>query len=411
MTTQHNPEGDDLDAVEDTPAQASSRPVTDASPDSSPPDSSPSDSSPSDSSPPDTSAQEASAPADAAHAAPGQLPPPEVPLSHRLGVIGRLDDALYSVEVVIVVTAVAMMSIMVSTSVLYSRFFELQRQWGEGAGAGYVTIALGALFFGLMGFAAASAKRTERGKPTLSLGKRLGAAAAVVAGVGVVGVAMLHVPSSLIYRLLFVAIMAPVLALFERRGERRRAILAGLGALVMVALMGALPQGYSWAQSYSLFLLLWVGFLGASMAARVRRHLSVDLMRKIVSPERLALFNAVSYLVSATFSGVVCYLGLLYIFGPDSSYLKPIWEPPTWLPASTQELLKVFPVPQDASMLRRALHVLFSPGEPGEPPDWLKVLAIPLSFFLITVRFLGHTIAFARMALAHETFQEGLEVH
>jgi TRAP-type C4-dicarboxylate transport system permease small subunit len=339
----------------------------------------------------------------------GEIPEDPPPLSQRLGPLGRIDDALFSVEVVIVVTALALMSIMVSTSVLYGRFLELQRAFSEGSG--YLTALLGLGFFALMGFAAMSSKVDKDGEPVYGMGARVGGALGVAVGLVAVGYAMLSVSSATVYRLLTIGLMIPVVMTFVRRGETARAGLSGGVALIAVFFMGGLPAGYSWAQSYSLFLLLWVGFLGASMAARVRRHLRVDLMRKLVPEDKLAHFNAVSYLVAALFSGVVCYLGLLYLFGADSSYLKPIWEAPGWAPASLAAELETFPLPQDASMARRALHVVFSPSEPGEPPDWLKVLAIPLSFFLITVRFLGHVLAFGKIAAAGETFSDGLEVH
>jgi TRAP-type C4-dicarboxylate transport system permease small subunit len=185
----------------------------------------------------------------------------------------------------------------------------------------------------------------------------------------------------------------------------------GLATVGMFVACGWLPEGYSWSQSYALFLLLWSSFLGASIAARNRSHLGVDLMRKVAGPKRLPAFNAVSFTIAALFSGVIAWLGIEYMFGHSSSYLVPVFEVPTWLPASWQAMLQEFPLPRDASLFNRFLHVVFAPGEPGELPDWLKVAVIPLSFILITIRFIGHAIAFGIMAARGEEFVESLEVH
>ena len=109
---------------------------------------------------------------------------------------------------------------------------------------------------------------------------------------------------------------------------------------------------------------------------------------------------------------VVFYLGLEYMFGHDSTYLRPIWEAPAWLPASLQESLTAeFPLPEDAGYLRRVLHVFFVPTPPGALPDWLKVAAIPVSMFLIAARFFGHAVVFAGMAIRGEAFHEETGVH
>jgi hypothetical protein len=125
----------------------------------------------------------------------------------------------------------------------------------------------------------------------------------------------------------------------------------------------------------------------------------------------LPAFNVASYLVAATFSAVIAYLGFEYLFGKDSSYLVPVFEVPTWLPGSWQAHLNEFPVPDDAGALPRVLHVVFAPGEPGELPDWLKVAVIPISFLLITLRFIGHALAFGKMAVSGEEYVEHVEAH
>lgn len=113
-----------------------------------------------------------------------------------------------------------------------------------------------------------------------------------------------------------------------------------------------LEVGYSWAPQVSLVLLLWMAFLGASMATHDRKHLAVDAVRKLIPPHRERAFNAASGFLAATVTAAFLYLATSYL-------LKRIGEDP----------------------------------EPGKIPDWIKVLSIPVSLGIMTLRFAGYAIA------------------
>jgi C4-dicarboxylate transporter DctQ subunit len=343
-------------------------------------------------------------------------------LSERLGPVGVFDRWVYNLEVVIVVTFLVLMSITVFTDVMYQLMVSIDQWLDKGDSAAYSTIAGVLGFIALMAFAATGSNavhdpdadedeqaEADEAKP---LGVRIGVVFGTVAVSTAVGYALLALESTTVYRLILVAIVAPVVFKLWTGGNPKAAGILGVSSAVAFYLFGSLPQGYSWAQSYSLLMLLWVGFLGASIAARERRHLRVDLARKLLPPDKLPAFNAVSYTVAAIFTGVVLYLGYIYMFGADSTYLRPIWDAPGWLPEATrQTLMTEFPLPDDASFGRRFMQVIFAPSEPGEVPDWLKVMAIPFSMALVAIRFLGHAFVFARMAMRGESFNETAGAH
>ncbi len=325
-------------------------------------------------------------------------------LADRLGWFGRIDRAIFQLETVIVVTALLVMSVVVFTDVVYQLMVTIEQDLASRPAQGWTLVAVLLAFVGAMAWAATA--------PLESIGKRAGTTLAVVAGVVVLSSMLTHWDSASVYRLLLLGLSVPAVLTLWRQAHRRYVAMYLVCMGIALFGFGNLPTGYSWSQSYSLLLLLWVGFLGASMAARQRRHLKIDLARKLLSPDKVPAFNALSYLAAAIFSGMVFYLSYIYMFGSDSTYLTPIWNAAAWLPESVrQDLMSGFPLPDDASFYRRAMQIVFSPSEPGEVPDYLKVLAIPVSFFLITARFLGHSIVFARMAARHESFDENMGAH
>lgn len=113
-----------------------------------------------------------------------------------------------------------------------------------------------------------------------------------------------------------------------------------------------LSTGYSWAPQISLVLLLWMAFLGASMATHEGKHLAVDAIRKIVPPHRTRAFNAASLALAGVVTAAFLYLATSYV-------LKRFGEDP----------------------------------EPGKIPDWIKVLSIPVSLAIMTLRFFGYSLA------------------
>lgn len=345
-------------------------------------------------------------------------PTPPAALSERLPFFGTVDRFIFRVETVVVVTALILMSVMVFTDVVYQLAVSIGQHLEKGESQGFVLGGFMLAFVGLIAFAATGDNRTldEReagGESTARpLPVRVAVTVAATVGTALFGWSLLHLESSTVYRVVTLAAAVPIGRAFWLHGSRVAFGAFVGGTVLAVALFGSLPTGYSWSQSYSLILLLWVSFLGASIAARERRHLRIDLVRKLLPPSKLPLFNALSYLVAATFTGAVLYLGWIYIFGADSTYLRPIWDAPAWLPEGTRKMLmEDFPLAPDASAYRRAMQVLFAPTEPGELPDWLKVAAIPVSMFLICLRFIGHSVVFTQMALRGEEFSEAMETH
>jgi TRAP-type C4-dicarboxylate transport system permease small subunit len=148
-----------------------------------------------------------------------------------------------------------------------------------------------------------------------------GAVAAVLALMGlVVFLDVVHTVGSrqggLLANPAFVAVLASIvaaLALATRGvgGAWWKGTLVGVGlAGAQAAFVRLVPNGLVWSQTLALSLTLWLGTVGASLAAHDRRHLAMDVGGKLW-PEALApKAAAIGHFVTAAFCVLLCWLGV-----------------------------------------------------------------------------------------------------
>jgi TRAP-type C4-dicarboxylate transport system permease small subunit len=157
-------------------------------------------------------------------------------------------------------------------------------------------------------------------------------------------------------------------AVRARRRQRERP-LAGTWKTALVisivatgalqGLLWAFPRGWEWSAQLALALLLWVGLLGASLVTKERRHIHVEAVKKFLPPrlQRFAAFLA--NLLAAVLCAFVATIGALfterlYIAWSDSGGRAAILEQVPWI------------------------------------PEWTVGLAIPMTFAVMALRFMGH---------------------
>jgi C4-dicarboxylate transporter DctQ subunit len=75
-------------------------------------------------------------------------------------------------------------------------------------------------------------------------------------------------------------------------------------AFTQVILRNYFSTGILWADPFLRHLVLWVGFLGASLASQQEKHINIDLITRFVSEKKANLIRIVSNLFAAS----VCYL-------------------------------------------------------------------------------------------------------
>ena len=121
-------------------------------------------------------------------------------------------------------------------------------------------------------------------------------------------------------------------------------------AFLQVVLRNMFDEGILWGDILLRHLVLWVGFLGASLATREKKHINIDLFNRFL-PRR---GKEISLLITNLFSVFIC------ILLTDASW--------TFV--------------RDEKMMGTTLF--------ADVPAWYFQIIIPIGFFLMAFRFFVH---------------------
>lgn len=136
-----------------------------------------------------------------------------------------------------------------------------------------------------------------------------------------------------------------------------KGIAIGVGIAVAERIyVAAVPNGLVWSQSLALALTLWLGLLGASLAAHDRRHLALDIGSKLWPPALRPKIAAVGHVVTALFCFFVAILGM----------------------RSVAEHWDLWTATQGAAGTLSGLAI----------PKWVPALSVPYGMTVIALRFL-----------------------
>lgn len=107
---------------------------------------------------------------------------------------------------------------------------------------------------------------------------------------------------------------------------------ASLVLFVNVALRYVFLAPISWAEELSIYLVIWIVFIGAGVLIRTGGHITVDLLPRALSPAlRRALHVVVMLLILCFLAVFIYYSGLHTLRVRASGQLTPIMLAPMWL--------------------------------------------------------------------------------
>jgi TRAP-type C4-dicarboxylate transport system permease small subunit len=294
----------------------------------------------------------------------------ENPYEGRFGILRRIDDWIFTVEMGILWTFLGVSAVMVFLDVVYrrlaapdskvaeltARIFGIESPEAMETLTTAAPIASAAIGVALVYFAFWTAEKHAAEPGKRSRIKPIIETVFACVGLGLLGWIMIRpdVESRWFYLLLY-SLCAGfwLFNLFRERAPDWTAKLVGfvvVTAIYVYITLNYFPDGYSWSKELSLIMLLWVGFLGASVCAHEGKHIQVGALKRVVPPSMSRWMDALGFLVTATFCLFIAMLGYEY---------------------ATEALM------------------LEGRFEQTNIPDWVATIAVPAAFAMTMLRYIG----------------------
>jgi TRAP-type C4-dicarboxylate transport system permease small subunit len=112
-----------------------------------------------------------------------------------------------------------------------------------------------------------------------------------------------------------------------------------LTAFAQILLRNVFGIGLSWAEPLVRYLVLWVGFIGAALAAREGRHITIEVFARRSPGQRGRFLAAAVHGCSAVVCGLLTYAGAKFIqdeaqLGGRTFLDLPVWVPELIIPVA-----------------------------------------------------------------------------
>ncbi len=112
-----------------------------------------------------------------------------------------------------------------------------------------------------------------------------------------------------------------------------------LVAFFQIVLRNFFSTGLAWGDALVRYLVVWVGFIGAAIAAGENKHLTIDVFTRWVRGTKSALLRAVSHLVSAAICGLLTFAAVKFVgfearMGSTVFLNLPVWIPELIIPVT-----------------------------------------------------------------------------
>jgi TRAP-type C4-dicarboxylate transport system permease small subunit len=123
-------------------------------------------------------------------------------------------------------------------------------------------------------------------------------------------------------------------------------------AFAHIALRNFLGVGLSWSESLVRYLVLWVGFIGASLAAREGRHITIEVIQLRSAAGGRRYLAAVSRLCAAAVCAWMTWAAVKFVRDDAQIGTRTFLDLPTWI------LETIIPAAFAIMSLRFVLHAM-----------------------------------------------------
>jgi TRAP-type C4-dicarboxylate transport system permease small subunit len=108
-------------------------------------------------------------------------------------------------------------------------------------------------------------------------------------------------------------------------------------AFFQIVLRNFFATGLAWGDPLVRYLVLWVGFTGATLAAREGKHIKIEVFSNWISDRGRLYLYVISNLVSTCICGLLTYAACTFIrneaqIGSTTFFGMPVWLPQLIIP-------------------------------------------------------------------------------
>ena len=110
-----------------------------------------------------------------------------------------------------------------------------------------------------------------------------------------------------------------------------------LMAFSQIVLRNFFNTGIDWGDSLIRYLVVWVGFIGAAIAAKEDKHITIDVLSRWITGAGENTIQAISHFSSAAICGLLTWAGIKFIWfeaqmGGTAFFNLPVWVPELIIP-------------------------------------------------------------------------------
>ena len=103
-------------------------------------------------------------------------------------------------------------------------------------------------------------------------------------------------------------------------------------AFLQIILRNVFSTGISWGDSLVRYLVLWVGFIGASLASKEEKHITIEVFSRWFSGHGNRYLKGIPHLVSAIICGLLTFAAWTFVKNEAQMGGTTFLEIPVWIP-------------------------------------------------------------------------------
>jgi TRAP-type C4-dicarboxylate transport system permease small subunit len=112
-----------------------------------------------------------------------------------------------------------------------------------------------------------------------------------------------------------------------------------LTAFLQIVLRNFFSTGLAWGDPLVRYLVIWVGFIGAAIATKEGKHITIEIVSHWLSGQSNRYVQSASHLFSAIVCGLLTWAALKFVrvealMGGSAIFDLPVWVPQVIIPVA-----------------------------------------------------------------------------